>query len=166
MAVYEFDSGRRESDRGFMNRICTKCREEKPLKDFPPDRRDKKGTQARCRECINRWMKIHYRKNPAWAMWRRAVARAALKGFDCNITFDDLLPLPKKCPVLGISLRASRGPQDPQAYSLDRIENKKGYILGNIIVMSYKANRLKNDGTAQEHEAIARWMRSIKRRKK
>lgn len=36
-------------------------------------------------------------------------------------------------------------------------------MRGNVIVMSYKANRLKNDGTADEHEAIAKWMRSITR---
>lgn len=166
MVIHFSDPRGRKGDDSPVMRICTKCREKKPLKNFPPDRRDKRGTQARCRICINGWMKIHYRKNPAWSMWRRAVSRAALRGFDLDITVDDLLPLPKKCPVLGIALRLSRGPQDPHAYSLDRIENKKGYVVGNIIVMSYKANRLKNDGTAQEHEAIARWMRSMKRRKK
>lgn len=30
---------------------------------------------------------------------------------------------------------------------------------GNVVVMSYKANRLKNDGTAEDHEIIAAWIR-------
>ena len=56
-------------------------------------------------------------------------------------------------------LRVAIYTQDPWSYSLDRIDNKKGYVKGNVAVMSYKANRLKNDGTAVEHELIALWMR-------
>lgn len=56
-------------------------------------------------------------------------------------------------------LRIGHVPQDPWSYSLDRVDNKKGYVPGNVVVMSYKANRLKNDGTAEEHETIAKWMR-------
>src|SRR3546814_14524029 len=56
-------------------------------------------------------------------------------------------------------LRLAAKPQDPWAYSLDRIDNTKGYVRGNVAVMSYKANRLQNEGTAEEHEIIAAWMR-------
>ncbi len=143
-----------------MSRVCTCCHADKPLSDFPPDKRAPDGVQSRCRLCINRWMKAHYRKNPAWSMVRRAKARAAKRGFDFNICVDDISPLPDVCPVFGVPLRISEDGQDPWAYSLDRIDNSRGYVRGNVIVMSYKANRLKNDGTAEEHEAIARWMRS------
>ena len=143
---------------------CKKCRGcglEKPLNEYPPDHRQKKdGKQARCRECINGWMKVHYRKDVVWSMLRRARSRAKKEGFDFNITAEDITPLPTVCPVLGVTLRISEVPQDPCAYSIDRIENTKGYVRGNVAVMSYKANRLKNDGTAEEHEAIAAWMRS------
>ena len=145
---------------------CLACTKTKSLSCFPPDKRAKDGKQGRCRECINAWMKVHYRKNPAWSMWRRARGRAKKKGFACTITVDDLMPLPEICPVLGIKLRLSEDAQDPAAYSLDRSDNKKGYIPGNVVVMSYKANRLKNDGTAEEHEAIAKWMRSLSPAKK
>jgi len=93
-------------------------------------------------------------------MVRRAKSRAKREGFDFNITEDDIKPLPEFCPVFGDRLRTSEIPQDPHAYSLDRIDNKQGYVKGNIAVMSYRANRLKNDGTAEEHEIIAAWMRS------
>lgn len=140
-------------------KACIACGEVKPLDDFPPDRRSRDGRQARCRPCINDWIKLHYRKNPAAGMWRRARTRAAKLGLPFDITIEDLLPLPEVCPVFGVPLRVSTGPADPWAYSLDRIDNAGGYVVGNVIVMSYKANRLKNDGTADEHEAIARWMR-------
>lgn len=72
----------------------------------------------------------------------------------------DILPLPKFCPVFGIPLTIGDGQQNPNAYSLDRIDNNKGYTPDNVVVMSYLANRLKNNGTAKQHEQIAAWMRT------
>ena len=141
-------------------KICTTCQQEKPLDDYPPDARSKDGKQSKCRKCINAWMREHYHKDPVWSMLRRAKARAAKEGFDFNLEAADISPLPAICPVLGYQLRISVTAQDTHAYSLDRIDNTKGYVRGNVAVMSYKANRLKNDGTAEEHEAIAAWMRA------
>lgn len=140
-------------------KICSKCKVEKPIDAFPPDNRTKRKTQAQCRACINAWMKEHYRKDVAWSMIRRAKARATREGFEFDLTEEDITPLPEFCPVFGDRLRISEVTQDPHAYSLDRINNKRGYVKGNIAVMSYRANRLKNDGTAEEHEIIAAWMR-------
>lgn len=128
------------------------------MNNFPPDRRASDGKQARCRKCINSWMKEHYRRNPAEHMLRRAKSRAQTKGFDCTIMLDDILPLPTHCPVFGMKLTCGNGQQDPNALSLDRIDNTLGYVPGNVVVMSYLANRLKNDGTAKQHERIAEWM--------
>lgn len=35
----------------------------------------------------------------------------------------------------------------------------EGYVPGNVEVISFRANRIKNNGTADEHERIAQWMR-------
>lgn len=142
-------------------KVCTTCLQKKLLDDFPPDARAKDGKQSKCRACINEWMRVHYRKDPVWSMIRRAKARAAKEGFDFNLTAADISPLPEKCPIFGVTLRISEMSQDPNAYSLDRIDNSKGYVRGNVAVMSYRANRLKNDGTAEDHEAIAQWMRKM-----
>jgi hypothetical protein len=40
-------------------------------------------------------------------------------------------------------------------YSLDRIDSSKGYIKGNVWVISLRANRIKNDSTPQELRLIA-----------
>jgi len=140
-------------------KTCLACQIEKPLSEFPPDKRARDGRQGRCRACINDWIKHHYRKHPAAHMVRRARSRAAKLGIDFDLTEADLLPLPEACPILGKPLRASTGPQDPWAYSLDRINNDRGYVPGNVAVMSYRANRLKNDGTGDEHQQIADWMK-------
>jgi hypothetical protein len=44
---------------------------------------------------------------------------------------------------------------------VDRLVNERGYVPGNITVMSFKANRIKNDSTAEELEAVARYVRSL-----
>ena len=140
-------------------KICTTCRTEKDATDYPPDARAKDGRQSKCRICINLWMKNHYRKFPSEQMLRRAKARAKREGYEFNLTIEDVSPLPKYCPVFGEELRPSIGQQDVWTYSLDRIDNSKGYIKGNVAIMSYRANRLKNDGSADDHEKIAAWMR-------
>lgn len=142
-------------------KVCSQCRRLLSLGKFPPDNRSKDGKQSACRDCVNQWMKEHYRRHPAEYMLRRARARATQKGFDFNLHLEDITPLPLHCPVLGIELRVATHSQDPHAYSLDRIDNARGYVRGNVVVMSYLANRLKNDGTSEQHQKIADWMRSL-----
>lgn len=91
-------------------------------------------------------------------MLRRAYSRAARKGLVFDLVIDDIMPLPTHCPVFGTELSVGNGQQDPNAYSLDRIDNSKGYVADNVRVISYLANRLKNDGTADQHRRIADWM--------
>lgn len=139
---------------------CTKCKNLLSLDNFPPDKRAKNGKQAQCRKCIKDFVAGHYRKYPAKHMLARAKARAIKKGFKFNLTIEDIIPLPTHCPIFKIPLRVSEVPQDENAYSLDRINNNLGYVKGNVIVMSYLANRLKNNGTAEQHDRIAAWMRA------
>jgi hypothetical protein len=44
--------------------------------------------------------------------------------------------------------------------TLDKVDNAKGYVRGNCHVISWRANRLKSDGNADEHEKIAAYIRS------
>ena len=160
MALHGCDSCIREGDGDSMSRwrTCTLCFLRKTLDQFPPDRRTKDGCQSRCRPCMNVWIKEHYRKHPAAELLRRAKRRAIRKGLAFSLTLADIFPLPKFCPVFGT--RFSIG--GPRAYSLDRINNSRGYVPGNVIVISYLANRLKNNGTADQHQRIADWMRQFK----
>jgi hypothetical protein len=141
---------------------CRGCHHPKSLDEFPPDLRSPDGKQARCRSCINEFMKIHYRDHPAEYLIRRAKARAAKKGFECSVTVADISPLPLVCPVFGVRLSKSDGQQNPNAYSLDRINNQLGYVPGNVAVISYRANRLKNDASADDLQAVLDWLRGQK----
>ena len=78
----------------------------------------------------------------------RARNRATAKGREFSITLSDLY-IPEVCPLLGIPLSMTHPSLDHRP-SLDRIDSNKGYIPGNVWVVSSRANRLKSDATADE----------------
>ena len=101
-------------------------------------------------------------------MARRMVYKAKERGReDVKITAADVLavwPKDEQCPVFKTPFfygrRPKREPQ-PTAPSLDRIDHKKGYVAGNIAVISWRANKIKTDAIAAELEAVAAWLRRM-----
>lgn len=70
------------------------------------------------------------------------------------------VPWTNTCPVLGVPIgpRARGRPTDDSA-SIDRADNSLGYVPGNVFVVSYRANRIKNDATVAELERIVAFYR-------
>lgn len=87
--------------------------------------------------------------------------RSIRKGIPFDITADDVI-CPEFCPVLGIRLtpNAGRGLIDSSP-TLDRIIPEKGYVKGNIRVISNKANRIKNNATVEEMELVLADMKRV-----
>lgn len=85
--------------------------------------------------------------------------RAKRLELDFTITAKDIV-IPKFCPILGIPIFSSKKKMTDNSPSLDRMNPNLGYTKGNIQVISQRANRIKNDGTADEHEKIAKHMRN------
>lgn len=77
-----------------------------------------------------------------------------------NIEFNDL-SFPTHCPILGIELNYSASYRSDDSPSFDRIDSSKGYVKGNVAIMSWRANRIKNDGTAEEHQRIADFIKAV-----
>jgi len=102
-----------------------------------------------------------------YRLFSSAKLRCKKNGYEFDLTLEDI-KIPKKCPVFGIELDSrllktgTRKPLD-NSPALDRVDSSKGYIKGNIAVISYLANSIKNDGTADEHEAIANFMKKYER---
>lgn len=82
-------------------------------------------------------------------MWRAAKRRAEKKGIDFNITPEDII-IPEKCPLLEVPFIYGTENNYDYTPSLDRIDNTKGYIKGNIQVISMKANSMKNSASFDE----------------
>lgn len=70
--------------------------------------------------------------------------------FDLTLTDINQLSFPLTCPILGIRLKYHKGSVQDDSYSIDRIDNTLGYVSGNLQVISYKANRAKNNLTEEE----------------
>ena len=160
-----------------MTKICSKCGVEKSLEEFHKDSQGKLGRKARCKDCIAQYMLdrkrlpgvkesiyqngLRYdRENPEARMANSARERSRRDGTLCTITKNDIV-IPDFCPILGIPLKRGDRTEHDSAPSLDRIIPENGYILGNVNVISYRANRLKNNGTSLEHRLISAWMTNL-----
>jgi|DEB0MinimDraft_6_1074348.scaffolds.fasta_scaffold47078_2 hypothetical protein len=104
---------------------------------------------------------VRWRKNnPIKHMVIRARCRARDKGIEFSITHEDVEKL-THCPVFGTELNYEPQPSafSHNAASLDRIDNSKGYVPGNVTIMSLRANTLKRDASVEEIEKLLEWMR-------
>jgi hypothetical protein len=80
-------------------------------------------------------------------------------GWEFTITKDDI-EWPSHCPILGIELDWFSDYRQDNSPSFDRIDCTKGYVPGNVIICSWRANRIKNNGSSEEHYKIAKWLES------
>ena len=104
-----------------------------------------------------KYMKTWHRNNPRAQILSAAKMRAKKKGLPFSLTIDDIV-IPVVCPYFGIPLKAADGRMNDNSPSLDRISPALGYVPGNVEVISWRANRLKGDGTAEEHRIISERM--------
>ena len=105
-----------------------------------------------CRQC-NRHKRCNWDNalSDAEYFWRSARKRAQKRGKEkeFTITIADVQAVDTDvCPILNIPIK--RYPQtvggsaiaNPDSKSIDRIDSTKGYIPGNIRIISWKANRM------------------------
>lgn len=98
-------------------------------------------------------------EKPELRMLRRAKQRAKERGLDFDITAEDIV-IPTHCPVLGVELKVHKGRSggNPESPALDRIDNTKGYVKGNVMVVSHRANMMKVDASSEELIKFAEWV--------
>lgn len=103
------------------------------------------------RETILEKGREYYRRKYTNRMLNSARSRAKKSGIEFNITEQDIT-VPDTCPLLGIELFIAEGRRAVKhnSPSLDRIDSSKGYIKGNVWVISHKANTIKSNATPQE----------------
>lgn len=166
-------------------KACSKCGEMKPLSEFSKQTSAKDGRQSECKECARKYSREYHRSgrlaavrraNPASCqlsdMVKGSRKRAKEKNLAHNIDVKYLrsLGLPSHCPYLGIKLRwkvqcglGVKGGAFPESPSIDRIDSSKGYVKGNVIIVSHRANSIKNDANEQELYKIAHNISQIKK---
>jgi hypothetical protein len=83
--------------------------------------------------------------------------RAKKRGLEFDLKEEDVI-MPTHCPILGLKLEWAKGSPKDNSPSLDRLDNSKGYIKGNIRVISYRANTYKNNMTREIAQRIVDYM--------
>lgn len=151
---------------------CRKCNSIKPIDAFYTSGKKTvnniDGHAPLCIECHKaRWH--HFAKDPeARRRWllMRIKSKCKKQNIPFDLTLDDLV-IPTHCPIFGIPLsfgvktsnvfRDKRGqvtvPMDSP--SVDRIVPEKGYVKGNIVVISYRANLIKTNASVSELIQVA-----------
>lgn len=106
-----------------------------------------------CRVRANKRRAEKIRSNPQLRLFKASKSRAALTNKDFNLDLEDI-KIPVECPILKVPMVF----KSLYAPSVDRIDNTKGYVKGNVQVISWKANVMKNSATNEELVKFAEWV--------
>lgn len=104
--------------------------------------------------------KADYQRRTRWdhdhwedRLWRGAKGSSKTRGIPFDITREDIV-IPELCPILGLPLYTGAHPEyypkHNNTASLDRIDSSKGYIKNNIWVISWLANKMKQNASHEE----------------
>ena len=132
-----------------------------------------KDNRGKCKNRSRDWRDETRTNTPFYPIFSSARSRAKKRGIPFTISYEDLLPLPTHCPVLGIELdycNKKVSPKDstplakPNSASIERLNPKGGYTKENTHIVSWRANFLKRDATIDELERIFRWVSDCARK--
>lgn len=114
-------------------------------------------TNPEAREINRQWVAKNAQKNTV----KNVIARAKAKGLPFDKQRLLAMECPSTCPILGTPITFTRGtgqrPAENTA-SFDQIIPGDGYVLGNVSIISKKANSMKSDATADELIKFAVWV--------
>lgn len=140
------------------NSIYYQKTKEKRLKD----NKERYHTDEEYRQKYLKWQEAYRRKkghkprkntfhpstSPEYRKFSAAKVRAMKQGLDFNITLEDIPIIEGVCPYLKKPfVTKGRSPYNP---SLDRIDPSKGYIKGNVQIISELANRMKSNASTED----------------
>jgi len=93
---------------------------------------------------------------------RKAKYRAKKDNLNFTITLNDVKnAMSDICPLLEIKMNINKNTVKDDSFTLDKILPEKGYVEGNIIVISHKANRSKSNATIEEYKNVINGLKNI-----
>jgi hypothetical protein len=150
-------------------RVCDVCNVEKNLNHFSLLDKTRIKTMERkitCKNC-SKALNERERRNRDWKidaarlLYKNIKSRCKRMGREFSIELEDIL-IPEKCPVFGFNLKREDRETWMFAPSVDRIDSSKGYIKGNVTVVSRRANILKRDATLEELEQLFNYYKTLR----
>lgn len=141
---------------------CNICRELLPFDKFGKNKHKPNKIENWCKECRKPRSKGYYdkwiRDNSEMRMLISARGRSQKSNIPFSIKLEDIV-IPEFCPVLGIRLDRDGGKCNDSTPSLDKFIPSKGYVRGNIAVVSWRANWIKQNSSIEEIEMLYSWMK-------
>ena len=154
---------------------CSSCGKLKDESEFYHYKPSKDGLTHQCKQCMSEYRaskrehykeymayrrevdnetikanrRKHYRNHPESRMLMAAKQRAKNQGLEFNLTIDDIV-IPDKCPLLEVPFVAGEKGNYEYTPSLDRIDPTRGYIKGNVWLITKRSNTMKNSATREE----------------
>jgi len=98
-------------------------------------------------------------------MLTSAKSRCKKNNVEFSITKEDVARR-ETCPISGVMLNFRSNKVSDDSPTLDRIDPSKGYVPGNVWVVSYRANRIKSNATSDELFRIAAAVKRVEDRLK
>lgn len=149
-----------------LEKQCSKCKQVLPVGLFLKDKYHKDGMRSQCKKCVCIAREAYVKRNPVLVQTGKMVENARIRAKNKNLPFDidyDYIRsiIPSHCPIFGIPLEwsARRGSKKgalPNSPSLDRIDPERGYVKGNVWIISHRANAIKNNATHEELKLVTK----------
>ena len=129
-------------------RVCRECGLKahtiEDLKRFGKAKTSKYGRRNLCHKCENKRQRKYNRQNIEKAPLKYTLfslkGRARRKGVKFDLDIEHLRHLWSecggKCPMTGVSMLKKSYVNNPLAMTVDRLDGKKGYIKGNVRLVS------------------------------
>ena len=171
-----FDDFKKQSHEYQEGKVCSTCKEHKPLSEYTKRPKSKDGLRYECRSCVKKYTDSKCRFN-VWYFTKKKDGKRA--GFEWDIEPEDIpgvriretikearnrkyysweaVEYPKVCPILGLELDWGMNGRQLNSPSLDRIDSTKGYIRGNVMMISDLANKMKQNATPEQLRKFSRY---------
>lgn len=133
-------------------------KDNKPLSQKDYLKRARKENPEKFKMWKQDWMDA----NPKKRLLYFTRVRAKAINIEHTLSEEDIV-IPTHCPYLGIELETTnRMGNRFTSPSVDRVDNSKGYVKGNIEVISFKANIMKGTASIEElvffaHKVLEKW---------
>ena len=88
-------------------------------------------------------------------------SNAKRNGIDFTVKYEEL-EFPEICPILGIKLDYYNNVLSDNSPSFDRLDPDVGYTKENTIIISFRANKIKQDATPEEIRAVYVFLRNLR----
>jgi hypothetical protein len=149
-------------------KVCKECNQSLNLNKFSLIEKwnVNSGTKDICKKCsssIRQREKLNrdWKTDAAKLLYKNIKSRCKRIGREFSIDLDDIV-IPEKCPVFGFELKREDKQTWMYAPSVDRIDSSKGYVKGNVTVVSRRANILKRDATIDELEQLLNYYKTLR----